>query len=620
MSVPVIHQEFAISTDYYGQEVYIEIQGMDFTNCASPKGGNFGDALITDSSTGRLEGQLVIVNTLGMSILTKPGTVNIDFVINQATSPTVTIQRDGVRAIQENGTGTNNYRKILVARIPMRIVAPGEATRVPISVDNNSTVAINNNGQTNTATSSSSENFVSTGVLPLSQTFSVDGAKYKNGVFCTSIDLYFYQKSTTNNGDVRLSIRTVANGLPTTNQLDSALSIVNSSNINVSTDPKNLSATKFRFPYPIYLEPGKEYAVTVTTPDANFLLYLAKVGEVVIPIISISPLGGSSIVGTNTVSNKQPGVGKLYKLSNAGAQVEETGASILFKVNKAIFETGRKSFVKQTVDITPVDFKYGSAVVNVNNKQFGNDTSITTEFESKELGGTTISYSSIPLNAEQIFTSRRIIKNEGDAKVRVTLENKDKNISPALDMSTLKLLTKKWEIDSINDVNDIRVTETFSTNGFAKSKYISKIVTLNPDFDSTGLEVKLNVNRKNNTDIDVFCRVKSSLDNSIGATIEKNSWKLMPLYSSANSVSTSGTNYSVVSPAKTSVGTSEAFVAETYRILENDSSNLSYSSNSSGVVTTFNNFNQFQVKIVMYGDLDNNRIPKVKNLIATAVI
>lgn len=590
MSTPVIQQEFSLSTSYYGQKLHVEIDGIDFTRCVAPKGGTFGDDIITNDSTGKVEGQLVIVNTFGMHILSKPGTVMIDFYIK-------------VPTFQEH---EYEFIKTLVARIPMKIIAPGEIAKAPISV-----------------VPTTRENFTTTTVMPMSQTFSVDGEKYKNGIFCTSVDLFFYQKSNTNNGDILVSLRTVSNGLPTTFQLYGALSILSRSNINVSTDPNTLVATKFRFPYPIYLEPGKEYALTVSTPDENFLLFLSKVGAVVATPVTTRPFGGSEstfTLGSVSISNKQPGVGKLYKLSNTGSQIEEKGSSLLFTINKAIFETGVKSFVKQNVDLTPAYFIFNSSFIKVNNKKFGNDTSISAEILTKNLTGEEIEYTPVPLNVDKEFSNRRIVKNKGDAKIRITLENKDKNISPALDMSTLEMITKKWEIDSINNVDFIRVSELVYSNGFAKSKYISKIVTLNPDFDSTGLEVKLNVNRKNNTDIDVFCRVKSSLDNSIGASIEKNNWKLMPLYSFANAKSSSGTNFSIISPAKTSVGTSDTFIDETYRILETDSANLTYTSNSSGVLTTFSTFNQFQVKIVMYGDLENNRIPKVKNLIATAVI
>jgi len=613
MGLPAIQQEFIISTDYPGQEVYVEIQGIDFTQCAAQTGKSFGDGLVTDVTTGRLSGQLIIIDTLGLDILTTPGIVNIDFVVRQpANTTTVIQQRNGQRVfLEEDSTSTQPtlaVRSILVARIPMRIIAPGDSTRSSYVVDNNNALSINNTGLTDTSTdTSNAKNVLTTSVNPLAQTFVIDSKNYRNGLFCTSIELYFYQKS--NSGlDVRIELREVIDGLPSNRILDGSSVFLPPSSINVATTSPYTS-TKFKFQNPVYLFPEKEYALCVKTPDENYGIYISRVGEFV------------SLDSTNTLSNKQPNVGKLFKMTNTGAQVEEKGASILFKINKAIFETGSKTFVKRNASTAPARFTYQAAAVQVSTISFGDDTNISAELQTKNAGGTLLDYENLPTGSIKRLNSVRSILNEGDAKVRFTLVNKDKNISPALNMSSLVFATAKYEIDSLNDQPFIKESEKLYTNGYGKSKYISKVITLNPDFDSTGLEVKLNINRKNNTDIDVFCRVKSSFDNALDSKIENRNWVYMPLYSSANSLSSSGASYSVVSPRKISVGTSDdAYIPETYRILETDASNLTYAANVGGVVTNFSSFNQFQVKIVMYGDTENGYTPKIKNLLATAVI
>lgn len=613
MGLPVIQQEFVISTDYYGQDVSIEINGVDFTNCAAQTGKSFGDGLVTDPSTGRLSGQLIIVNTLGLDILTKPGTVNINFVVRTPVKPnSYSIQaRTGQRVFQEQ-EGDPDF-KIIIATLPMKIIGPGEPSRTPIVVDQNQTTNVRDNGLTNTATSSTNannSNFLSSSVSPLAQTFYVDGTIYKNGIFATSAEIYFYQKSSTIGGDVKLELREVIDGLPSNRIVDGSLAFLGPSSINVNADATgNLTSTKFKFSNPIYLFPGKEYALCVKTPDENYTILVSRVGEL------------TTVTGANTLSSKSPNVGKLYKMTNSGAQTEDTGASLLFTINKAVFQTGTKSFVKQTTNINPARFNYGVAKIFVGSRLFGDDTVISTELQSKDTLGSTVAYELIPYNSAKRLNTLRTLNETGDAKVKVLMTNKDKNISPVINLSTLNLVTMKDEIDSLNDQSIIRNSEVVYSNGFGKAKYLSKVVTLSPDFDSTGIEVKLEVNRKNNTDIDVFCRVKSSFDNSPESSIEKRNWVLMPLYSAANSKSTSGVNFSIVSPTKISVGTdSTTFIPETYRILETDSANLAYSANIGGVVTTFNNFNQFQVKIVMYGDTTNNYSPKVRNLYATAVI
>jgi hypothetical protein len=96
----------------------------------------------------------------------------------------------------------------------------------------------------------------------------------------------------------------------------------------------------------------------------------------------------------------------------------------------------------------------------------------------------------------------------------------------------------------------------------------------------------------------------------------------MPLFNQSANVDSTLT----VTGTKTYAGLDDSlFYNETYKILEGDSltttgtANLAYSSNVGGVVTTFNTFNEFQVKVIFYSS-DTTIVPKIKNIIATAVV
>jgi hypothetical protein len=197
--------------------------------------------------------------------------------------------------------------------------------------------------------------------------------------------------------------------------------------------------------------------------------------------------------------------------------------------------------------------------------------------------------------------------------------NSSKDISPILDRSKLKLFTFRNEIDPYD--LDTRNSELQPNNGVAKSRYISRIITLANDFDSTGLEVKLDVNRKIGTDIDVFCRVISSQDINIENNIEKLAWRRIPIFNQR----ATATNPNSLEGEKLYAGTSDRFYTETYKILEEDSeattgiSNLYYSVFSGNALITFKSFNKYQIKVVMYSQ-DTTIVPKIKNIIATAVI
>jgi hypothetical protein len=95
-------------------------------------------------------------------------------------------------------------------------------------------------------------------VDPLAQSFLVD---MKNGLFVTSIDIYFGAKDTAL--PVTVQIRHMENGFPTQKILPFGESSLSPSAVNVSNDAS--TATKFKFSSPVYLESGREYCVVVMT-------------------------------------------------------------------------------------------------------------------------------------------------------------------------------------------------------------------------------------------------------------------------------------------------------------------------------------------------------------------
>ena len=157
----------------------------------------------------------------------------------------------------------------------------------------------------------------------------------------------------------------------------------------------------------------------------------------------------------------------------------------------------------------------------------------------------------------------------------------------------------------MNDyTKEISDSELKPNNGTAITRYISKVVELADEFDSTGLEVKLNVNRKIGSDVEVFCRILSRNDTSVSNGINDRPWFRMPL---------------VYPKVKTFAGTGDAFALETYRLLE---PNLEYSSNialNSNITANYKNFAYYQIKVVFYA---NNPVyvPRLKSISATSVI
>jgi hypothetical protein len=149
---------------------------------------------------------------------------------------------------------------------------------------------------------------------------------------------------------------------------------------------------------------------------------------------------------------------------------------------------------------------------------------------------------------------------------------------------------------------EISDSELKSSNGGALARYISKPIGLADGFESTGIQVKLDVNRKIGTDIEVFCRVLAKDDKSLSNGIYDRPWVRVPLKTPA---------------AKTFAGTTSKFFTEIYSILEPE---LNYTSvTTTGVSATFKDFSFYQIKVVFY---TNNPVymPTIKSLSATSLV
>lgn len=462
----------------------------------------------------------------------------------------------------------------------------------------------------NSATGAGSQVLTST-ITPLTQTFTVPGkaaGKYSNGIFVTKITLYFYSKDSIE--PISIHLRPMVNGKPSTTEIiPGSTSVKKAADVNISSTTVAAGSVGPGTDFDIFCKlPGdQEYAICITSNSKNYVLFSSQYGD-----------PGYSPSWVNAL--KEPYVGKLYKAQGTNVWQEEVNTGICFDVSKAIFERGTVYFEMQTETMPTT--KYDSIYLKTNSNILDNTSNIAISLSTlNQAALETKVFSSTPLdlNAPKELDKRKVARDTGDIKLGVTFRNADEHSSPSINKAISTLYTFKNQIDPFD--SDTRLSELSAANGVAHSRYISKVVTLQNDFDSTGLEVKLDVNRKLGTDIDVFCRVMSPQDINRDNKIENLPWKRMPLYNP---------DATVVAPdslegKKTYAGYSNKFYTETYKILETDSeattgvANLSYEVLVGSVLTTYTTFNKFQIKVVMYSQ-DPTIIPKIKNLIATAVI
>ena len=160
---------------------------------------------------------------------------------------------------------------------------------------------------------------------PLAQSFLVERDQYQDGIFITGGELFFKTKD--NEVPVTVQIRTMRDGSPTTTILPFGEMQIDPADVNASDDPT--IATNFRFPTPVYLQSGYEYALVLVAQTEKYLTYITRMGEEDLILQS--------------VSNRQPYLGSLFKSQNSSTWTPSQLEDLKFKLNKAQFVTNTPS-------------------------------------------------------------------------------------------------------------------------------------------------------------------------------------------------------------------------------------------------------------------------------------
>ena len=173
---------------------------------------------------------------------------------------------------------------------------------------------------------------------PLAQSFRVD----ETGMFLTSVDVYFASKDP--NAKVFVEIRDVELGTPTNFLVqDYAQVALNPNDIQISNDAS--LATNIRFPSPVYLEAGKEYALVFLSPSSDlYEMWVSTMGQKTVRTQNLPDV--ESVVHT-----KQYIGGSLFKSQNGTIWTPSQYQDLTFQLYKASFATsGTVTFYNSPVD------------------------------------------------------------------------------------------------------------------------------------------------------------------------------------------------------------------------------------------------------------------------------
>lgn len=423
---------------------------------------------------------------------------------------------------------------------------------------------------------------------PLSQTFIIDGASNRNGVFLKSVDLFFKSKDALL--PVMIEIRPTVNGYPSTSSvIPFSEVILNPSQVVISSgpDPEESSNknTRFHFDAPVYLTPG-EYAIVIKTNSSKYDIWSSSVGETVLNVDGTPNILNSKVT-------KQPLVGSLFSSHNAGTWQQLNNESIMFRLNKCQFQSSQEGSAVLNVSVpAQVEsfdlFKFNASMLKnffeVQNPNFqyeiGNETAVN--FHENR-------------NIE--LSLRKSIGGATGFKITSTFPaSSDTDVSPVIDMERVSLITVRNIVDNveydvsdltienagsgytnsdtlkITDINDSTKTATFAiqvdgsggitgftllssssnmTNGVsyqinsstgdgnaviiidsetqpsgsvADAVYVSKRVNLKSPYESKDLRVYLDLYKPSGTNVNVYYKVGNSNDSVI---FDDRNWYLM---------------------------------------------------------------------------------------------
>lgn len=187
---------------------------------------------------------------------------------------------------------------------------------------------------------------------PLAQTFVVGGRIEApsvitnnddvNGAFITAVDLFFATKDEGNN-PVRVEIRTVEFGTPTTVVLGTP-AVLRPEDVSISDDAE--VETHVVFPSPIYLAPGKQYALVIVADTSDkYYLWTAISKEKTVNTASLPNADQAKYT-------KQFSLGRMYKSQNGAEWTPSDMQDLKFKLYKAEFtsNSGTAFFYNPTLD------------------------------------------------------------------------------------------------------------------------------------------------------------------------------------------------------------------------------------------------------------------------------
>jgi len=294
-------------------------------------------------------------------------------------------------------------------------------------------------------------------VNPLTQSFIVDQNENPNGVFASSIDIFF--SAIDDKLPITLALRPIVNGFPSSSQIlpFSEITLNASETTAQASAPSVATAstyTRFTFDSPVYLYPD-EYAVVLTSPSTSYAVHVANLGETVKNT-------------TNTKVSQQPFVASFYQPQNSSVWQANAEKQMMFRVNRCEFDTGSHVtyfankaeplsgntsgpkydvFKLSTSDLTfsntALTFAY-KGILTANVASVTNETSRGNQIDSAWTEFSPNRNYTLSAQKGMVASASTTGQNDYAANnffLRATFTSNDSKVSPAVDLSRMNLIT-----------------------------------------------------------------------------------------------------------------------------------------------------------------------------------
>lgn len=422
---------------------------------------------------------------------------------------------------------------------------------------------------------------------PLSQTFYVDPSKYPSGVFVKSVDLYFKAKEVATSVPVTVQIRPTQSGYPHPSKiLPFATSTLYNESIAVSDviTSGNDGNTNFAFTTPVYLLPGQEYSLSISTNSPNYSVFTGQIGSTVIKETEDAPA---------ILVSKQPYVRALFKPQNTGKMLKSENESLVFRLNLCKFSSsGTINF--QNSEITDEnellnlnEFRLNASDIMPEGTQLNYEAtlgvipygSIAPNKNIPVVGGVEVLTNSLP--AGSVVEGMISFSSGGNGYVSPVFDLERSSLIAVSNIINNNIITNPSNLSYNGELEPDNLGATASNR--ALSRYISKKVTLEEGMEAENITVIMSLCNPRGTASSVIPSIKVFV---------------RPVPVGTQDIEKIG--YIELSGGDTNISSSETDFRE-----------VTYSNIGS---ISLPKFRTFSIKVCMFGDDTGASIPRIRNL------